>query len=156
MDLKKFNETIESIETAFPLRLDELIKETGKTLTKINSDLKCANSTVNHYLDGRYLPTFEMTIKLADYFNCTADYLLGLKNDCNITKFKICPPFSEQLKFLCDDAGITRYKLSSEIKVSKSVIQYWWNGKNNPTIISVVKLAQYFDCSVDFILGREY
>lgn len=139
----------------FAERLTELIFDCGTNPTKLSEELGLANATVSHYVTGRYLPTVENVILLANYFNCTTDYLLGVTEENNTHNFKPCPPFGERLIFLCGHFGMSRYKLRQKTGISETTMRYWIKGKTNPTIINIVKIAEEFGCSVDFVLGRE-
>lgn len=86
----------------FAERLAELISENETTAKEFGEKIGCGNATISHYLTGRYLPNLDMAVRLADYFNCSVDYLLGIKNDTD-KQFKECPPFSEQFRKVCKD-----------------------------------------------------
>lgn len=139
----------------FPLRLKDLILETDSTATQISLNLCLGNSTINRYIEGKSFPTTEILVKLCDYFNCSCDYLLGLKDESPVRQFKSCPPFDEQFKFLCKKYSISRYELGKTANISESLMRYWWRGKYIPSIPNVIKIAQFLNCTVDFVLGRE-
>ncbi|MDE6505551.1 MAG: helix-turn-helix domain-containing protein [Clostridia bacterium] len=139
----------------FPERLSELMFYKDLTATKLAEILKCESSTISHYLSGLHLPTVEMAITLADYFNVTTDFLLGIENENKATDFKCCPPFGERFKFICNYYNISRYKITQKTGVAESVMRYWVQGKTQPSIINVIKIAKFLNCSVDFLLGRE-
>lgn len=139
----------------FAERLSELIFEVGITAADLSSKLGLANATVSHYLTGRYLPTVDITVKLANYFKCTTDYLLGIDEENYARDFNECPPFGERLLAVCNYYEISRYKLRQLTGISETVMRYWVNGKTKPSIVNVVKIADALHCSVDFVLGRE-
>ena len=62
---------------------------------------------------------------------------------------------SERIKYLMDIEKISQYGLSKKIGVWESTISNWLNGKKEPSIESLWKLADYFDVSVDFLIGRD-
>ena len=140
---------------SFSERLKDLMAESQINATQLNSALKCGNATTNHYLSGKILPSTEMVIKLADYFSCTCDYLLGLESENYANLFKACPPFNERLKELCIIHRITRYRLQKITNIPESVLRYWAKGKTTPSIVNIVKIAEALQCSVDYVLGRE-
>ncbi len=117
-----------------------------------NTGIDC--STILTLLRGDGLPHIDTLVKLADYFECSADYLLGLDDTCGGEKFKTRPPFKEQLTFLLNHFGITKYRLEKDTGLSEKTVNRWHNGKTQPTVESLMRLATYFDCSVDFVLGR--
>ncbi len=45
-------------------------------------------------------------------------------------------------------------QVSRELDVSMGNISDWKNGRSVPNAVSLVKLADYFGCSVDYLLGR--
>lgn len=58
----------------------------------------------------------------------------------------------ELIKELCATKGISPTKLCTEITGSKGNLPTWQKGNINPT--SLIKIADYFDVSVDYLLGR--
>lgn len=111
-------------------------------------------STISTLLRGDGLPHINTLVALADYFNCSADYLLGLTDTPNETQFKKRPPFSEQLTFLLKHFKVTKYRIEKDTGFTEKTVNRWHNGKTQPTIESLIRLAKYFDCSLDFLLGR--
>lgn len=144
MDLSKFAE-----------RLSELIFDAGTTPTELSEKLGCGNATISHYVTGRFLPTLEMTVRLADFFQCTTDYLLGIDNENRAHTFKPRPPFGQRFVEVCKSYNISRYRLQKLTEISESTMRYWVKGKTEPSIANVVKIADKLKCSVDFVLGRE-
>ena len=63
--------------------------------------------------------------------------------------------FSQNLRELMRVGEISQVKLSKEIKVSQSAISAWLLGKKEPSIASLWALADYFDCSIDELVGRK-
>lgn len=111
-------------------------------------------STILTLLRGEGLPYVDTLVSLADHFRCSTDYLLGLTDRLEDIPFKKRPPFSEQLTFLLNHFKITKYRLEKQTGLSEKTVNRWHNGKTQPTVESLIRLAKYFDCSVDFILGR--
>ncbi len=50
---------------------------------------------------------------------------------------------------------ISQYALAKKINVSQSTICNWLKGKKEPSIESLWKIADYFDVTVDYLIGRE-
>lgn len=62
-------------------RLDNLrkIRESKNiTQTKLSTDLEVSQELISRYEVGSSFPQPNMLIKLANYFNCSVDYLLGI------------------------------------------------------------------------------
>lgn len=60
----------------------------------------------------------------------------------------------ERLKKLREDADMLSKDLASEINVEPSTITNWEKGNRSPKEDMLVRIADYFDCSVDYLLGR--
>ena len=63
--------------------------------------------------------------------------------------------FAERLLELRKETGISQAKLAKDLQVSFSVICYWETDRSEATAPNLVKLADYFDVSVDYLLGRK-
>ena len=58
------------------------------------------------------------------------------------------------LKKIREDKNITQTKLSTEIEVSQELISHYEIGQSKPNIENLIKLADYFNCSTDYLLNR--
>lgn len=58
------------------------------------------------------------------------------------------------LKELREKKHITQTKLSTEIEVSQELISHFEIGQSKPNIDNLIKLADYFNCSTDYLLNR--
>lgn len=59
-----------------------------------------------------------------------------------------------RLKELRKTYGVSQEKLSKEISVSRSTVAMWESEKSQPDNNTLQKLADYFNVSVDYLLGR--
>lgn len=64
----------------FTKQLSSLMREKGVKLSDMERELDLNHSTVHHWLIGDRSPQIEYLCLLADYFNCSVDYLLGRKD----------------------------------------------------------------------------
>ena len=60
----------------------------------------------------------------------------------------------ENLEKIREKKNITQTKLSVEIEVSQELISHYEIGKSKPNIENLIKLADYFNCSTDYLLER--
>lgn len=63
----------------FHKRLDELKEERGETQTNIAKALGISPQTLSYYFNGRE-PNYDLLCKIAEYFDVSTDYLLGMDN----------------------------------------------------------------------------
>ena len=59
----------------------------------------------------------------------------------------------ERIQELCKSANISITSLEFELGIGKGLIGKW--RKNSPNIVTLQKVADYFDISVDYLLGRD-
>ena len=62
--------------------------------------------------------------------------------------------FAERLLELRKEKGISQATLAKNLQVSFAVICYWETDRREPTAPNLVKLADYFGVTVDYLLGR--
>lgn len=53
---------------------------------------------------------------------------------------------------LIEENGITAKKLTSDLEISSSSVSDWKKGKGKPSAEAIIKLANYFNVSTDYIL----
>lgn len=139
----------------FSERLNELITEFNLTPNDLVEKLNLENlSTIYVWKSGKSLPRIESLISMANYFNCSIDYLLGRTD--NFEKF-VCEniiPFDIQLNKILKEKNITKYKLMKNCNFTKGHLNSWFNLKSYPSPSNAIKLADYLGVSVDYLLGR--
>lgn len=62
--------------------------------------------------------------------------------------------FAERLTQLRNDKNLSRKQLADLLNVSPRLIGYWENNQRECDFDMLIKLADFFDVSIDFILGR--
>ena len=82
----------------FPQRLAECMRATGTNQTQLASLLGVKHQTVGNYRSGISSPDWKKLAKIAQYFNVSADYLIGLSD---------VPTPSTDKRAVCDFLGIT-------------------------------------------------
>ena len=50
--------------------------------------------------------------------------------------------------------NVSNKDLSQNVGVSSGNISDWKSGRSKPNIDTIIKIADYLDCSVDYLLGR--
>lgn len=63
--------------------------------------------------------------------------------------------FCERLKELRIEKGVGQVELAAAIDVSKGIISLWENELREPKLSNLVSLAQYFNVSIDYLVGLE-
>lgn len=63
-------------------------------------------------------------------------------------------PFPEILRELREKKGITQQQLAATLNLSKNAISHYEKDINMPNLDTVQKIADVFNVSVDYLLGR--
>ncbi len=63
--------------------------------------------------------------------------------------------FGENLKNLRLEKGISRKDLATTLDVSERLVSYWENGDRECNFAMLIKIANFFDESIDVLLGRK-
>lgn len=61
--------------------------------------------------------------------------------------------FAQRLKSLREKSNINQNALAKELSVSQSAVGNWESGIRVPDVKTLEKLANYFDVSIDYLLG---
>lgn len=61
--------------------------------------------------------------------------------------------FTERLKELRTEKGLTQAQLATETGLSRSAIGFWENGERVPLASVIIILAKYFGVTTDYLLG---
>ena len=59
-----------------------------------------------------------------------------------------------KLKTLREEAGKTQAQLADVFNISRQVYANYENGVNQPSPQMLIAMADYFQCSIDYLLGR--
>lgn len=138
----------------FAERLSELIFDGKKTAREVAKETAMGKTTVYEYLSGQKMPTLRNLVKLADYFSCSTDYLLGLEHEQANFTFQVCKPFPERFQEVLQYFEISRYRLEQMTGIAESALYYWAKGQKCPTVENILLVCEKLDCRVDFFIGR--
>ena len=142
--------------TVFSERLSSLQFDAHISTTDFGKAIGVSRSTAFALLTGQREPTLDTIIRIADFFHCYVDYLVGLEIEhYQLTNPTPCPPFKERIPFICKHFGVTRYRLVQITQIGRTTINNWSRGDTVPSVENLVKMAKVLNCSVDFIIGRE-
>ena len=67
-----------SLSISLGQRIAQLIDESGKTQADVSFDLRLSAPMLSRWCSGAQVPSVENLIRIAEHFNASADWLLGL------------------------------------------------------------------------------
>ncbi len=62
--------------------------------------------------------------------------------------------FNDRLKQLREEVDISMNELAKSIGVSNAAICKWEQGIAEPKVTYLIKLSEYFDCTIDYLIGK--
>lgn len=78
------------------LRIKEIRKKCGLTQKELAERVGVSEGAISQYESGKRRPDYETVLKMADYFGCSVDYLMG--NDPSPAEDPELDEILEQLK----------------------------------------------------------
>lgn len=90
------NET--KVKTIFKERFADLRAKSGLSQSKLGKALALSPATIGYYENGSRLPDIETAARIAQYFDVSADYLLGLSDAKSV---------GQDMKIACETTGLT-------------------------------------------------
>lgn len=140
----------------FSERLRELMYDCGDIKSeRLGAEIGVSGQTVRGWCEGSQSISLSNLLKLADYFECSLEFLLAISDiECDYTPHP-CPPFYEHFREVMKEKGITRYRMTKESKIKDSYFTEWSKGAD-PQLHSLVEAANYLNVSIDYLVGREH
>lgn len=139
----------------FSENLQDLLIRKNINKNQFCKQLNISNSSFYKIFNHSRQPKIDTLLKIASYFNCSLDFLLGrTENETALAGGKRVPlkvPFNKQLKI--NNTNINR--VANSIGTNTATIYRWLNNETYPTIEYLIKLADYFGCTVDYLVGLE-
>lgn len=62
--------------------------------------------------------------------------------------------FTARFTLFLNEHNLSAYKVAKYTGISQGLMNEYKNGVKLPTAQNLVKIADYLDCSVDYLLGR--
>lgn len=141
------------MESSFTETLKEVLEDAGMNIPQLALAMGCDKAAIRRWTYKMYWPDPESVIKIADIFNVSADYLFGRTDSKAYKKEQARNSFYERYAKLKEERGCTDYKVAKECGIRDSAICKWKTIKKFPTTESLIKLADFFGCSLDYLLG---
>lgn len=135
-------------------RLSDLMEERGIDTKKLSDLTKNPIQSINRWKRGSNQIYLSNLIKLCDTLDCSLEFLVGRTETILDYTPQKCPPFYERLREIMDTKGITRYRLVKETKIYDNYFTVWKKGRD-PQLYTLIELANYLGCTIDYLIGRE-
>lgn len=134
-------------------RFGELMNENGHNVLSVSKETGIIRSRLYDFLSGKHAPSLENAIKIAKLYKCTLDYLFGYANDFIPKEPKQTQSVTQRLKGAIDGSKLTRYQLCKLTGISEPQLSRWYNGKQQPSLVSLLTLSDALNFTVDYLAG---
>lgn len=137
-------------------RIKELREKENVSQKQLGKELGISRSSINQFEQQYDIIPIKRLNQIANYFNVSIDYLLGLTNIKNYkdNKHEINREISSQrLKEFRKKNNLTQNSLAQKLNISRSIIVYH---ENKRTIIGtpfLYELCKKYNISADYMLG---
>ena len=134
--------------------LNDLIIESGLSLRKLATQSNVSAIQYSKYLRG-VCPSIDVVVRIANYFDCSVDYLFGLSDKKSIKHFDSynLTVFVDRYKECLEQNNISHWKFAQKYGLSESALRHWQYG-DSPSIASLVTIAKNLSVSIDYLIGR--
>lgn len=148
----------------FHEKLKMLRKKKGLTQQEVAKLVHVERGVYTNWELGNRNPNYENLSMLACVFDVSIDYLLGDYLEISKERYlkikesdlmKTSNVFPQRLKELRLKKGLTQTELGEKVGVKQSTFTNWENGKREPNFETIIKIADLFEVSVDWLFGRE-
>ena len=143
-----------SISLSFQKRFNSLLESSDYSRTEIAKLIPLSQSTLSNALTYGIVPSTKTLIKIADFFEISIGLLLGKNEVENFIKSAKTPPFQQRFEELCYEKGVSHYKVAGDCCFDKSNISRWMSKGFLPEVEILELLCDYFNVSLDYLLGR--
>ncbi|MCH5157391.1 MAG: transcriptional regulator [Clostridiales bacterium] len=100
------------------------------------------------------VPSVKTLIKLADYLQVPIMYMLGETDDASFSPAREPSTFFERLERLTEENGEKYSALSHTMSFAPNAVYEWIRTNSIPSLDYLIELANHFDVSIDYLLGR--
>lgn len=142
--------------------LEKICETKNITIAKMTSDLGLAVGIVSNWRKRGTLPSGEVILKIADYFDCSIDYLFGRENTLNHTEKQSVRYIGGQEISTARKNAKRLYEEHDEMRIdyieekthaNYATFRLWLDGRGDFFNDKLSVIADMFGVSVDYLIG---
>lgn len=151
-----------TVNNSFSLKLKELRQKNNLTQDQLADELNTryhlneSKATISQFEHNKRIPDLDRLINIADYFQVSLDYLCCNKSNDNVR----CTNPGTRIKRLIKKNGLSQKEFVDKFNEkygysdSEATISQYVNNKRTPEIDKMVKIADFFNVTLDYIMCR--
>lgn len=138
--------------------LKKCVQRTGLSYPEISKRLGISQDLLEDYMSGSIAPPYNILISLSDICEVSTDCLLGLHAKSRVADLDNVLPFrynyqiAERIRILCEKESITPEYLQHLLSLSENEVYYLIEYGFVPHMSTIIKLADFFNVSCDYLL----
>lgn len=137
-------------------RLEELRLDNDLKQKDLANELNISGKNYSDWERGVTDIPLEKSNELANYYDCSLDYLFGLSNIKIINERKNInlELLSQRLLDTRKERNLTQSELSKDVGYHQRTYAHYENGSRIPTSFKVFYIALYYNISLDYLVGK--
>ena len=137
-------------------RLEELRLDNDLKQKDIANELNISGKNYSDWERGVTDIPLEKSNELANYYDCSLNYLFGLSNIKTINERKNInlELLSQRLLDTRKERNLTQSELSKDVGYHQRTYAHYENGSRIPTSFKVFYIALYYNISLDYLVGK--
>lgn len=139
-------------------RFKELIEENFDDVkignAEIASKIGVDKTVISNIMNYKIIPSVQSLMKIADYFNVSLEFLLGKTDKSDFIKSDTPSTFGVRIIQLKDERKLKFADITNKCDFSRNSIHVWIKRNNIPSLVYLIELADFFDVTPDYLLGR--
>lgn len=146
-----FYSKLKSLRQANHLTQEQLANELN-----LRYHLNESKATISQFENNKRIPDLDRLINIADYFQVSLDYLCSNKSNDNVR----CTNPGTRIKRLIKKNGLSQKEFVEKFNEkygysdSEATVSQYVNNKRTPEIDKMVKIANFFNVTLDYIMCR--
>ncbi len=146
---------MDNIIERFRASLNEIMLMRDMDSVRLGAELRVDSSVVRRWCNKCKDIRLKTLIRLADYFQCSIEYLCGKTQENEEASYELVyPHFGDRLLIVMKELNIKPFRLFRETDIIPSKYYYWVYG-GEPSLTSLNVLAEYFNFTLDYLVGRQ-
>ena len=142
------------ISAEFQARLTELMDELDTTKIEFAKKVHVSEAVITRAVIYGIVPSLKILVRIADCLNVSLPYLLGETDDAAFYPAEPQIGFHARLDGLAEEKNVKYSQIAHKMPFTKNFFYEWQRVKTLPSLDYLRALADYFDVSIDYLLGR--
>lgn len=154
--MSKFPENSQMRTSAkFTKRIKQLIFDNDCASNKEFADLVGVSfPVISKAVNFGIIPSMRILVKIADKLEMSVTYVVGMTDKNEFIPSNTPSTFYARLEELTKSNNLNYGKLTSHLSFPRTYIYEWMKKETLPSIEYLIEIANFFDVSPDYLLGR--